>query len=88
MRGADLTRAAVRVHDWQPATLGEGQGSAYAWVFWSLDWGTPEPGEHTVTARATAVDGEVQPAPDDPFQAGKATFWESNGQITRRVRIA
>ena len=27
------------------------------------------------------------PPPDDPFLAGKVTFWESNGQITRRVLI-
>ena len=29
----------------------------------------------------------VQPAPDDPFLASKRTYWESNGQITRRVTI-
>ena len=52
-----------------------------------FDWGTPAPGEHTVTSRATDVDGNVQPAPDDPLLAGKMTFWESNGQITRRVLI-
>ncbi|MDF2743491.1 MAG: hypothetical protein K0S88_4868, partial [Actinomycetia bacterium] len=28
-----------------------------------------------------------QPAPDDPFLASKRTYWESNGQITRRVTI-
>jgi hypothetical protein len=28
-----------------------------------------------------------QPAPDDPYLASKVTFWESNGQIARRVRI-
>ena len=30
----------------------------------------------------------MQPAPDDPVIANKLTYWESNGQITRRVRIA
>jgi hypothetical protein len=44
--------------------------------------------EHRPRERATAADGEVQPAPDDPLLAGKTTFWESNSQITRRVRIA
>jgi hypothetical protein len=29
----------------------------------------------------------VQPAPDDPWIAGKHTYWESNGQITRRVAL-
>ena len=33
-------------------------------------------------------DGHVQPAQDDPWIASKHTYWESNGQITRRVRIA
>ena len=36
---------------------------------------------------ATDTEGTVQPAPDDPLLAGKQTFWESNGQITRRVSI-
>ncbi|MBA2595124.1 MAG: sulfite oxidase, partial [Chloroflexia bacterium] len=39
------------------------------------------------TSRATAASGEVQPAPDDPLLTAKSTFWESNGQITRQVRI-
>jgi hypothetical protein len=79
----------VRIDDgeWQPATLTTGAGEDFAWVFWTLDW-APTPGEHAVTSRAAATDGAVQPAPDDPFLAGKTTFWESNGQITRRVRIA
>jgi DMSO/TMAO reductase YedYZ molybdopterin-dependent catalytic subunit len=73
---------------WQAATLTEGAGEAFAWTFWTLDWGSPSPGEHTVTSRATGENGEVQPAPDDPLLAGKTTFWESNGQITRRVQIS
>jgi hypothetical protein len=40
-----------------------------------------------VTSRAFDVDGHQQPAPDDPFLASKRTYWESNGQITRRVTI-
>jgi hypothetical protein len=31
--------------------------------------------------------GNVQPAMDDPTIANKKTYWESNGQITRKVRI-
>ena len=53
-----------------------------------LTLATPSSGEHTITSRAIAENGEVQPAPDDPLLAGKTTYWESNGQITRRVRIA
>jgi hypothetical protein len=29
----------------------------------------------------------MQPAPDDPSLASKVTYWESNGQIARRVEI-
>jgi hypothetical protein len=42
---------------------------------------------NTIRSRAFDVDGNVQPAPDDPSIANKVTFWESNGQITRRVLI-
>ena len=59
----------------------------YAWRFWTFDWGTPAPGEHTVTSRAFDVDGNMQPAPEDPFLASRRTFWESNGHITRRILI-
>jgi len=35
-----------------------------------------------------ANNGHIQPAQDDPWIAGKHTYWESNGQVTRRVRVA
>jgi DMSO/TMAO reductase YedYZ molybdopterin-dependent catalytic subunit len=87
--GAPIAGVEVRIDDgpWESATLGEGEGEAYAWTFWTFDWDVPALGEHTVTSRATDVDGNVQPAPDDSLLAGKATFWESNGHITRRIRI-
>jgi DMSO/TMAO reductase YedYZ molybdopterin-dependent catalytic subunit len=90
--GAPLSGVEVRIDEepWQPATLltDDGEGSAFTWTFWTVDWATPTPGEHTITSRAIATDGEVQPAPDDPRLAGKSTYWESNGQTTRRVRIS
>jgi DMSO/TMAO reductase YedYZ molybdopterin-dependent catalytic subunit len=64
-----------------------GRSRSYAWRFWTFDWGTPAPSEHTIRSRAFDVDGNIQPAPDDPFLASKRTFWESNGHITRRVLI-
>lgn len=87
--GAPIAGVDVRIDDgpWRPANLTEGEGSEYAWVFWTIDWDTPAAGEHTVTSRAIDDSGNVQPAPDDPLLAGKQTYWESNGQITRRVRI-
>jgi DMSO/TMAO reductase YedYZ molybdopterin-dependent catalytic subunit len=59
----------------------------YSWRFWELHWGSPAPGEHTVRSRAFDTDGNMQPAPDDPYLLSKVTYWESNGQITRKVRI-
>ena len=49
--------------------------------------GVPSSGEHTIASRAIDVDGNVQPSPDDPSIATKVTYWESNGQITRRILI-
>ncbi len=87
---------------WMPATLlgrpprpvraqglrerGKKSGG-FAWRFWGITWGTPAAGEHQITSRAFDVEGNVQPAPNDPFLASRRTFWESNGQITRRVSI-
>ena len=77
---------------WQPAEMcgrtRHWKGSrGLNWKFWTFDWGAPAAGLHTVASRATDVDGNVQPAPDDPFLASKRTYWENNGQITRTVMI-
>ena len=64
-----------------------GRSSGVAWRFWSYDWGTPTPGEHTVASLAISKDGDVQPTQDDPIIADKRTYWESNGEITRTVVI-
>jgi DMSO/TMAO reductase YedYZ molybdopterin-dependent catalytic subunit len=95
--GAPIAEVEVKIDDgpWMTATLHDkprrkggsrGRGE-FAWRFWTLRWGTPPAGEHTITSRAFDVNGNVQPPPDDPYLASKVTFWESNGQITRRVRI-
>ena len=65
-----------------------GRRREFAWKLWSLPWPNAAPGEHTVTSRATDTAGNVQPAMTDPRIANKKTYWESNGQITRRVNIA
>jgi hypothetical protein len=82
----------VKIDDgsWAPATLDRtpGEDSAFAWQLWSLDWGAPAPGEHTITSRAIDTAGRVQPAPDDPWLTTKKTYWESTGQVTRRVLVA
>jgi DMSO/TMAO reductase YedYZ molybdopterin-dependent catalytic subunit len=73
---------------WMAATIDEGAGSDFAWKLWSLAWPNATPGEHTVTSRATDMAGNVQPDVTDPRIANKRTYWESNGQITRRVQLA
>ncbi len=88
--GGPIDRIEVRIDEgpWRPATITRGTGQDYAWKFWRLDWTDAAPGEHAITSRAVGRDGTVQPAADDPLFTKKHTYWESNGQITRRVRIA
>lgn len=65
-----ITAVEVRVDDgeWQTATLAD-EPSVDSWRMWKLEW-EPEPGQHTLTVRATDGAGEVQteevasPAPD------------------------
>jgi DMSO/TMAO reductase YedYZ molybdopterin-dependent catalytic subunit len=90
--GAPISRVEVQIDGgaWTPATLETFTGEVsrgYSWRFWTFDWGMPSAGEHTIRSRATTFDGERQPAPDDAFLASKRTYWESNGQISRRLRI-
>jgi DMSO/TMAO reductase YedYZ molybdopterin-dependent catalytic subunit len=87
--GAPVERVEVRIDDgpWQTATIDRSEEAAFAWKIWSLDWPDAAPGEHRITSRAIDGAGNLQPAPDDPLIAGKHTYWESNGQVTRRVAI-
>jgi DMSO/TMAO reductase YedYZ molybdopterin-dependent catalytic subunit len=87
--GAPIAKVEVRIDDgeWREAALDESERAEHAWTIWSMDWPDAESGEHAVTARATDTAGNVQPSPDDPILANKHTYWESNGQVTRRVVI-
>ena len=89
--GAPVAKVEVKIDDgpWMPAKLDRRRRSrsGFAWVFWTFDWGRPARGEHRIASRAIDADGNVQPAPDDPFLTSRVTYWEANGQITRRVRI-
>jgi DMSO/TMAO reductase YedYZ molybdopterin-dependent catalytic subunit len=71
---------------WVKAVLDDSR-SEFAWRSWHLDW-SPAPGEHTVTSRAIDKAGKIQPAMDDALIANRKTYWESNGQITRHIRVA
>jgi len=87
--GAPIERVEVMIDDgpWMPATLDEAEKAEFAWQMWSLDWPAPAAGEHTVTSRAIDTSGNSQPAMSDPWIAKKHTYWESNGQIARRIQI-
>ena len=88
--GAPIDRVEVRTDGgpWQPAYLvGEPDREGFAWRRWGFDLGSWAAGEHTVSSRAFDRAGHVQPPPEDPSLATKLTYWESNGQITRRVAI-
>jgi DMSO/TMAO reductase YedYZ molybdopterin-dependent catalytic subunit len=89
--GAPIARVEVQIDGgrWQPATLDRSaERAGFAWRFWQFDWGTPAAGEHTVRSRAFDTRGDVQPPPEDAYLSSRRTYWENNGQITRRVRTA
>jgi hypothetical protein len=88
--GGPVARVEVRIDDgpWLPATIDRAEEAEFAWKIWSLDWADATPGEHRISSRATDAAGRVQPAMDDPWLTAKRTYWESNGQVTRRIRIS
>jgi DMSO/TMAO reductase YedYZ molybdopterin-dependent catalytic subunit len=90
--GAPIAAVEVRVDDgpWMEARLlrrPSRHRKSFAWRFWTARWPSPTPGEHRIASRAIDVDGNVQPAQENPYYASKVTYWESNGQISRRVAI-
>jgi DMSO/TMAO reductase YedYZ molybdopterin-dependent catalytic subunit len=87
--GAPIEKVEVKVDNgpWVSAIIDHSEEAEYAWKMWSLDWPKPSPGEHTVTSRAFDTSGKIQPAMDDPWITKKHTYWESNGQVTRHIRI-
>lgn len=88
--GAPIARVEVRIDEapWREATIDQSDDALHAWKIWSLEWLNPSPGEHAITSRAIDAEGNVQPAMTDPAIVNKKTYWESVGQITRRVRIS
>ncbi len=87
--GAPVARVEVKVDDepWAAAVIDQGAEHEFAWKFWHFDWKRAASGEHRLTSRAIDTAGSVQPAMDDWRIANKKTYWEANGQITRRIRI-
>jgi DMSO/TMAO reductase YedYZ molybdopterin-dependent catalytic subunit len=88
--GAPIAKVEVRIDDgpWTAASIDRSEEADHAWTIWSFEWGLPSPGDHRITSRAVDFAGRVQPAMDDPEIANKRTYWESNGQVTRRVGVS
>jgi DMSO/TMAO reductase YedYZ molybdopterin-dependent catalytic subunit len=88
--GAPLARVDVQIDSgpWLAATIDRDENAEHAWKLWSLDWEPALPGEHSITSRAVDTAGRIQPSMSDPHIANKKTYWESNGQVTRRIQIA
>jgi len=88
--GAPVARVDVQIDDgpWRSATMDRSEQAKFAWSFWSIEWPNATPGEHVITSRAVNIHGNVQPAMDDPRIAKKKTYWESNGQVSRKIRVA
>jgi len=92
--GAPIVTVEISIDQgaWMPVQLAEREppgstSKGFAWTLWTFDWSTPDSGEHTISSRGTDAAGNIQPATDDPFLASRRTYWENNGQITRRVTI-
>jgi DMSO/TMAO reductase YedYZ molybdopterin-dependent catalytic subunit len=85
--GPNVSDVEVKIDNgpWTKAGLDNSQ-SPYSWRSWHITQALA-PGEHTVTSRAIDISGKVQPAMDDPLIATKKTYWENNGQISRRLQI-
>jgi DMSO/TMAO reductase YedYZ molybdopterin-dependent catalytic subunit len=70
---------------WQPGTLDK-SNTRYSWKLFSFDWKNVAPGEHTLVARATDIDGTVEPTRAELNR--KKTFLEDNAQFPRKITIA
>ena len=93
--GAPIAKVQVRVDGgpWQTTSCtasSRGTGAGHRTVrvgFWTFDWGTPAPGEHAITFAGVRRGRKHAAHAGRPALASRSTFWESNGQITRRALI-
>jgi DMSO/TMAO reductase YedYZ molybdopterin-dependent catalytic subunit len=88
--GAPIQRVEVQIDGgpWVLAAIDRSEDAEFAWKIWSLEWQNASPGEHTIVSRAIDTMGNIQPAMEDPWIAKKRTYWESHGQVTRRIRLS
>ncbi len=87
--GTPLRSVEVKVDSgpWFAAKLDRRQQAKYSWTFWSYDWKSPAPGEHTIVSRATDTDDRTQPAADEQPIKLKRTYWEANQQWPRKIKV-
>jgi DMSO/TMAO reductase YedYZ molybdopterin-dependent catalytic subunit len=87
--GTPLKSVEVKIDDgpWQPAKIDRTPKDKYTWRFFTFDWKSPSPGEHSIVSRATDEDGRIQPAANDPTIELKKTYWEANQQWPRKIKI-
>ncbi len=87
--GTAVERVELQIDNgpWKAARLERKKQARYGWVFWTYDWESAPPGEHTVVSRATDAAGRVQPAAADPAIALKRTYWEANQQFPRKIKL-
>jgi DMSO/TMAO reductase YedYZ molybdopterin-dependent catalytic subunit len=88
--GTGIQKVQVKVDDgqWKDATLDAQPRAKFSWVFFSIDLGALEPGEHTVVSRAIDVNGRVQPPAEDDEIALKKTYWEAFQQWPRKIEVS
>ena len=82
-----IHEVAVRLDDadFRPALLTPTE-HPYGLRRFHLPWPDPAPGDHRLTSRAADAGG-LQPTAEAASRY-KATPWENNGQVTRRLRLA
>jgi DMSO/TMAO reductase YedYZ molybdopterin-dependent catalytic subunit len=87
--GTPIKTVDVKVDEgaWQPATLDPATAKdKYGWKLFTYTWNGATPGAHTLTSRATDVNGKVQPTAAE--NESKKSFLEENSQFARKLTIA
>src|SRR5215813_5736202 len=78
--GTGIKTVEVKVDEgsWQPATLDPSTKDKYGWKLFTFAWNGATPGAHSLTSRATDVNGKVQPTAAE--NETKKSFLEENSQ--------
>jgi len=87
--GTPIKSVEVKIDEgpWQPATLDAATTKdKYSWKLFTYTWNGATPGAHTITSRATDINGKVQPTAAE--NESKKSFLEENSQFARKVTIA